>query len=148
MIQHQNFNQNPYQQLYQPQIQQMQQQVQQLQQPQMMPINRGGRIWVQGEAGAKSYLIAPTASADLWDSEAHTIYVKSADASGMPKMMILDYTIRGEETPKEAIVEPQPTYVSIDEFNALKDELQALKEQIRHTPKQVNKNNQKRGGNL
>lgn len=54
----------------------------------------GGIIWVQGEAGAKSYLVAPNTTVQLWDSEAQTIYIKSADASGMPSMKIVDYTIR------------------------------------------------------
>lgn len=53
-----------------------------------------GIIWVQGEAGAKSYLVAPNNTVQLWDSESQTIYLKSADASGMPSMRILDYTIR------------------------------------------------------
>lgn len=51
--------------------------------------------WVQGEAGAKSYLVAPNTTVQLWDSESQTIYLKSADASGMPSMKILDYTVRG-----------------------------------------------------
>ena len=52
--------------------------------------------WVQGEAGAKSFLVAPGNTVTLWDSEAQVIYLKSADASGMPSMRILDYTIREE----------------------------------------------------
>ena len=47
---------------------------------------QNGIIWVQGEAGAKSYLVAPNNTVQLWDSEAQTIYLKSADASGMPSM--------------------------------------------------------------
>ena len=46
-----------------------------------------GIIWVQGEAGAKSYLVAPNNTVQLWDSESQTIYLKSADASGMPSML-------------------------------------------------------------
>jgi hypothetical protein len=41
-------------------------------------------IWVQGEAGAKSYLVAPNATVMLMDSEGDRFYLKSADASGMP----------------------------------------------------------------
>lgn len=67
-------------------------------QPQTQPQNQiqqsSGIIWVQGEAGAKSYLVAPNNTVQLWDSETQTIYLKSADASGMPSMRILDYTIR------------------------------------------------------
>lgn len=52
------------------------------------------RIWVKGEAGAGSYLVAPNCSAILWDSENPVIYIKSADANGIPSMEILDYTKR------------------------------------------------------
>lgn len=58
--------------------------------------NTSGLIWVQGEAGAKSYMVAPNNTVALWDSESQTVYLKSADASGMPSMRILDYTIRQE----------------------------------------------------
>ena len=95
--------------------------------------NFGNLIWVQGEAGAKSYLVAPNNTVQLWDSESQTIYLKSADASGMPSMKILDYKIRNQEQ-----VQAQPvmqgdtkTYVTIDEFkaelNKIKDELKELK---------------------
>lgn len=43
-----------------------------------------GLIWVQGEAGAKSYLVAPGVTILLMDSEAQKFYLKSADNSGMP----------------------------------------------------------------
>lgn len=56
--------------------------------------NDGGIIWVQGEAGAKAFFVAPNHTVQLWDSEAQIIYLKSVDASGMPSMKILDYTIR------------------------------------------------------
>lgn len=55
---------------------------------------QNGLIWVQGEAAAKSYPVAPNQTIQLWDSEAQVIYLKSADASGMPSMKVLDYTIR------------------------------------------------------
>lgn len=78
---------------YQPAYYPQQYQVQQPQQAQVTQQN-SGIIWVQGEAGAKSYLVAPNSTVQLWDSEKQTIYLKSADASGMPSMKILDYTIR------------------------------------------------------
>lgn len=43
-----------------------------------------GLIWVQGEAGAKSYLVAPGNTLMLMDSEDKKFYLKTADASGMP----------------------------------------------------------------
>ena len=63
-------------------------QQQQAQQSQPQPAQQSnGIIWVQGEAGAKSYLVAPNTTVQLWDSESDVIYLKSADASGMPSMI-------------------------------------------------------------
>ena len=79
-----------------------QQQPQMQMQPQIQPQpqqQNSNIIWVSGEAGAKAYLVAPNSTVQLWDSENRTIYLKSADASGMPSMKILDYTIRGEAAP-------------------------------------------------
>ena len=83
-----------YGQQYYPQYPQMQQQIQQPQQiPQGQQMQSGASslTWVQGLAGAKSYLVAPNSTVQLWDSEAPRIYLKSADASGMPSMRILSY---------------------------------------------------------
>jgi len=52
------------------------------------------RIWVRGEAGASTYLVAPNSSVTLWDADAPVIYLKSIDANGIPNMKILDYTER------------------------------------------------------
>ena len=81
-------------------------------------------IWVQGEAGAKSYLVAPNSTVTLWDSEAQTIYIKSADATGMPSIRTLDYTIRGSEE-KGAI-----DYATKEELTALREEISNLKASI------------------
>jgi hypothetical protein len=52
-------------------------------------------IWVQGEAGAKSYLVAPGNTVMLLDAENSVFYLKSADASGMPlPLRIFDYKER------------------------------------------------------
>lgn len=110
----------PYQQNYQPQ-QNYQQNT---------PNNQNGIIWVQGEAGAKSYLVAPNTTVQLWDSEAQRIYLKSADASGMPSIKTLDYTIR------ESVVNTQP--LATDEY-IHKDELDTIKEQIQNLEREVNK---------
>lgn len=55
-----------------------------VQQPQPQPQTNNGLIWVQGEAGAKSYLVAPNTTIMLMDSEQNRFFLKSADASGMP----------------------------------------------------------------
>ena len=41
-------------------------------------------IWVQGEEGAKAYMVAAGNSVLLMDSENSAFYIKSTDASGMP----------------------------------------------------------------
>lgn len=45
-----------------------------------------GMIWVQGEAGAKAYLVANGNTVPLWDSEAPYVYIKTVDLSGVPSM--------------------------------------------------------------
>jgi len=85
-----------------------------------------GMIWVQGESGAKAYLIAPNTTVTLWDSEAQTIYIKSADATGMPNMKVLDYTIR-TSVPNTAGFSPQSEYASKEDVDYLKNEIEALR---------------------
>ena len=65
--------------------------------------NNGGFVWIQGgEAGAKSYLVAPGETVMLMDAENPVFFLKSADASGMPMpLRIFDYKER-TETPSQA----------------------------------------------
>ncbi|MBP5728577.1 MAG: hypothetical protein J6Y48_16010 [Clostridia bacterium] len=84
-------------------------------------------IWVQGEAGAKSYLVAPNNTVQLWDSESQVIYLKSADASGMPSMRILDYTIRNAPADAHKPDEQQKQYVTREELDALTEQINGLK---------------------
>jgi hypothetical protein len=90
-------------------------------------VQNNGIIWVQGEAGAKSYLVAPNTTVQLWDSEAQTIYLKSADASGMPSIKTLDYTVRdrvqGEIRHENT---SKVEFVTRDEFDALKRQIEVL----------------------
>ena len=85
-----------------------------------------GPIWVQGEAGAKSYLVAPNTTVALWDSEAQVIYLKSADASGMPQMKVIDYTIRGGK-PLNQNVE----YATKDDLEKLRQKIAEIKESLK-----------------
>lgn len=91
-----------------------------------------GIIWVQGEAGAKSYLVAPNTTVQLWDSESQTIYLKSADSSGMPSMRVLDYKIR-ENNP---IQEPKADYVTKTELDELKEQVEDLKAKLKKKEKE------------
>ena len=76
---------------------------------------KNGIIWVQGEAGAKAYPVAPNTTVQLWDSETQTIFLKSADGSGMPSMKILDYTIRDNSVARNPITD-MSGYVTREEF--------------------------------
>lgn len=97
--------------------------------------NANGIIWVQGEAGAKSYIVAPNSTVVLWDAENQTIYVKSADASGMPNTRILDWTERPstQKTPLQQPIQaemPTADYVTRAEFDAIVDKINGLNSQI------------------
>ena len=113
---------NYYPATYQPMYQQPYQQTQQ----QM----NSNLIWVQGEAGAKSYLVAPNTTVPLWDSEAQKIYLKSADVSGMPSIKTLEYTIVGNPAPPAAVSAQEAPYATKDSVEALQSEIDGLKAEI------------------
>ena len=106
---------------------------QQYQQPIAQPQQSGnGLIWVQGEAGAKSYLVAPGNTVMLMDSESERFYIKSADASGMPlPLRVFAYqelTQQGVQTP---VVAEQPNlnnFITREEFEQRIASLTAQKE--------------------
>ncbi len=128
---------NGYKQQYQmPQMQQpMAQPVQQ--QPQTIPTStfnaQNELIWVQGEAGAKGYLVAPNKTVILWDTESPTVYVKSADANGMPSMRTLDFTERtanaqniAQNAPKTHECKCGSKFVPKEDFEALEGKYQEI----------------------
>lgn len=92
--------------------------------------NNNGLIWVQGEAAAKSWYVQPGTTAALWDSESQTIYLKSADPSGMPSMKVLDYTIRDAQKPQEGSPAPKAEYVTREDLQAVYGRIEDLKEEI------------------
>ena len=108
--------QNPYM-IQQPQYQQPQQQ-------------QSGIIWIQGEAAAKSYLVAPNTSVALFDSERQTVYIKSADASGMPSIKTLDYTIREAQNASPAVPKESVTYATKDDLNAVYAKIKGIEERL------------------
>ena len=80
-------------------------------------------IWVQGEAGAKSYLVGAGQSVLLMDSEDNVFYIKSTDQSGMPMpLRVFEYT---ERTSK-----PEPVtadFITREEFEKRLAELKDAK---------------------
>lgn len=90
---------------------------------------QNGIIWVQGEAAAKSYPVAPNTSVALWDSEANVIYIKSADGSGMPSMKIVDYTMR-DTNARRSEMSPQTDFVTKDDLLPIRKDIDALKAKL------------------
>lgn len=78
--------------------------------------------WVQGQAGAEAYLVAPGASVILMDSNAPVIYFKSADQSGryLP-MKTYDLVERAPQVQGPNAVEAIDTssFVKRDEISGL-----------------------------
>lgn len=99
-------------------------------------------IWVSGEAGAKSYLVAPGNTVMLLDAENSVFYLKSADASGMPlPLRIFDYKERSV-MPQQATGGSVATEsVNLDNFVTRK-EFDELKASIasQTTPKKTKNN--------
>lgn len=115
---------------YYPPTQPMPDQLAYLRQQQMQPMQQpaASPLWVQGEAGAKAYPVAPGSSVILMDSESNVFYIKSADQSGMPTMRTFEYRERtaAQNPPVQAAQQPQGDYVTRSEFDALRQQIYAL----------------------
>ena len=109
-------------------------------QPQVQP--NSGLIWVHGEAGAKSYLVAPGNTVMLMDSEGKRFYLKSADASGMPMpLRVFEYK-ECLEVASQAFGEPvMANNHNFDNF-VTREEFEQLKASIasQPTPKKTKNN--------
>lgn len=140
-------NYNPYMmpQPYPDRLTQLQNQYQQaVNIPQMQapaPVNQG-LLWVQGEGGARSYLVAPNSTVLLMDSDAQRFYLKSADNAGMPNLRIFEYTEVTNATHNASQgsysneIDLDGKYVTREEYEGLKrqyadimDKLQTLSNQ-------------------
>ena len=78
-------------------------------------------IWVNGEDGARAYMVAPNHTVALWDSESQTIYLKSADNMGKPTIQYLDYTMREIPKPEDIIKDLQ------DKVESLTEQIESMK---------------------
>ena len=121
------YNQYPmnYPQMYYPQYQapQVQQPVQSVAQP---VVQNNGLVWVQGETGAKSYVVPANGTALLMDSESDQFFIKSVDASGMPMpLRTFKYSeITHENAPKiDSETKVEEIYVTKSELANFKREV-------------------------
>ena len=99
------------------------------------PTTDNGILWVQGEAGAKSWAVAPGKSVMLMDSESNTFYIKSSDNSGMPMpLRIFDYRERTTQQTQPQVAQhvevDTSKFVTRDEFNKRLAELTASKAEV------------------
>lgn len=94
------------------------------------PNHQSGIVWVQGEAGAKAYPVAPGNSVLLLDSEEPIFYIKSADASGMPHpLRVFEFTERAQNnaTAKSLDLSGYVTYEELEK--RLEDVLKSQKKE-------------------
>lgn len=133
---------NPYQNQYY--TQQLAQTYTPVQVPQtnVAPVqqNNNGLIWVQGETGAKSYLVAPNSTVLLMDSENQRFYLKSSDASGMPlPLRIFEYTEKTQNAPNKAQEKQMmdlSAYATKAELETFKTEISSI---LKDVPKQTSR---------
>lgn len=103
-------------------------------QPMQVQQPNNGLIWVQGESGAKSYLVAPNATVMLMDSEGERFYLKSADASGMPlPLRIFDYKERQSASVSD-FKAPTSDFPDLDDKFVTRKEFDELKASIASQP--------------
>lgn len=106
--------------------------------PQMAPAQQvnQGLLWVSGEVGAKSYLVAPNSTVLLMDSDAQRFYLKSADNAGMPNLRIFEYTEVtniSQNVPQALntdLKELDSKYVKREEYEGLKSQYEAIMERL------------------
>lgn len=86
-------------------------------------VQQDERIWVQGEAGANAYLVAPNSFVRLWDSQSQVFYEKRADASGRPFTEVYEYQRRSSQTPTVSVLDDEVN-------NSIKNDIKALTERV------------------
>lgn len=91
-----------------------------------------GIIWVLGEAEARGYPVAPGNTVILWDRDNPTIYVKSADISGIPSIRAFDLVERKAlaESPQNPLASPEASpmseYITREEFDKRMAKIEAV----------------------
>ena len=101
-----------------------------------------GLNWVQGETGAKSWIVAPGSTVLLMDSEGQRFYLKSADQSGLPSMRIFEYAEVGADKPTATA--QTANFVTADEFIAFKKTIEGKLQELAE-PVEVSLTRKKKG---
>lgn len=86
-------------------------------------------IWVQGEAGAKSYPVARGTTLPLFDSEGDYVYFKSVDANGVPLPLITK--VISDPPSKETVAMVEDNYVTKEVYDDLRKKYDDLELRIK-----------------
>lgn len=102
--------------------------------------NNIGIIWVQGEAGAKAYPLAPNNKVLLMDSEAPVLYVKSVNTSGIPDPLLIYDLVERKDT---QIVQNEE---STDRIKEIEERLDKIENKLQNNIVNNNTNKQNTSG--
>jgi hypothetical protein len=97
-------------------------------------------LFVLNEVEAQSYPVAPNNTVTLWDKNQPTIYIKSANAQGVPSIRVLDFTERTANAPKTAEKHDckcGDKFATKEQLTALEgkyDEIMAIVEELKAKP--------------
>ena len=99
-------------------------------QPQVQQQQSNSLTWVQGESGAKSYMVPANGTVLLMDSESDQFFLKSTDASGMPlPLRVFKYSeVVSQPQNQRNHVADEKVYVTKDEFEDFKREMKKMME--------------------
>ncbi|MBQ0088373.1 MAG: hypothetical protein KBT27_03450 [Prevotellaceae bacterium] len=98
-----------------------------------------GMIWVQGEAAARAYPLAPSTSIILWDSDSDVFYRKTSNAQGKPiSFDIYDYRERPVQKDENQNVALDSILKEIKAINARIDKLEISKQKNQNVRKDNN----------
>lgn len=87
-------------------------------------------VWVQGEAGAKSYPVARGTTMPLFDSEGDFVYFKTVDNNGIPLPLITKVLSDPEPLVNESKINSTDQYVTKDVYDNLVKKYSDLEERI------------------
>lgn len=118
-----------------------QQKMQYQQMPQQpMVMHNDPMLWVLGQTEAESYPVAPNSIVTLWDKNQPTIYIKSANAQGVPSIRVLDFTERtanATKTPEKHDCKCGDKFATKEQLTALEgkyDEIMAIVDELKAKP--------------
>lgn len=96
-------------------------------QPQPQQPQNQSIIWIPNEQAANDFIVAPNNAVTLWDMNAPVVYVKKADASSKPSMIVYDLVERAQAAPAPAAPRKDMSeeYVTRREFEELVAKLSA-----------------------